>query len=255
MIDLHCHVLPGIDDGPETIEDSLRLARAARAAGIETLVATPHVNARYPNDADTIASGVREVNERLREEGIDISVVAGAEIALTHVAEIDPQEIPRLTLGGGEWLLMEPPFAMVAPGLERLIFDLRRRGFKIVLAHPERCPVFHRDRRMLESLLGAGVLSSITAGSLVGHFGTEVRRYALEMARDGLVHNVTSDAHDCGNRAPGLLKELNQTGLGELAGWLTQAVPAAILSGTDVPERPAVAVSVESPKRRWRLRH
>jgi protein-tyrosine phosphatase len=172
VIDLHCHVLPGIDDGPDTIDGSLSLARAASAAGTRTLVATPHVSARYPNDAATITRLVDELNQRLRAEGIAIDVRAGAEIALTSAAELGPEQLADLTLGGGPWLLIEPPFTPVAHGIDLIVLDLVRQGHRVVLAHPERCPAFHRDRAVLESLVRAGVLTSVTAGSLVGGSST-----------------------------------------------------------------------------------
>jgi len=251
MIDLHCHALPGIDDGPETIEGSLALMRAARAAGIDTVVATPHVNSRTPNDASTIAALTIELNERLTQEQIDVQVIPGAEIAITHLAEIDPTELSRLTLGGGGWLLIEPPFTPVAPGLEGLVIGLLRQGHRVVLAHPERCAALQRDREVVPRLADAGVLMSITAGSLAGRFGSEVRRYALELARAGLIHNVTSDAHDTNKRRPGLLEEIEQAKLAPLADWLTQAVPAAILSGAEIPDSPAGALE-RSRRRRGR---
>ena len=252
MIDLHCHALPGIDDGPETIEDSLALMRAALAVGIDTVVATPHVNARTPNDADTIARLTAELNERLAQEQVDVTVLPGAEIAITHLAELDPAELSRLTLGGGKWLLIEPPFTQVAPGLESLVMGLQRQGHRVVLAHPERCPALQRDRQVVRSLADAGVLMSITAGSLIGRFGSEVRRYALELARAGLIHNVTSDAHDTNKRRPGLVEEIEQAKLAPLTEWLTQAVPAAILSGIEIPDPPAGALEPSRRHgRRW----
>ena len=98
---------------------------------------------------------------------------------------------------------MEPPFAPTVTGLDSILFDLQRQGHRVLLAHPERCQAFHRDPRMLESLVGAGILTSITAGSLVGSFGGEARRFALSLARDGLIHNVASDTHDTVRRPPG----------------------------------------------------
>jgi protein-tyrosine phosphatase len=256
MIDLHCHVLPGIDDGPETIEQSLKLARAAVAAGIRTVVATPHVNSRTPNDAATIAGLVEMLNERLSEEQVDITVLRGGEIAISHVAEIEPAELARLGLGGGPWLLIEPPFTPVAIGLESLIQGLQRQGHRIVLAHPERCPALQRDHKLVRSLAEDGVLMSITAGSLTGRFGGSVRRFALELAREGLIDNVTSDAHDSVVRPPGLAEELEQAGLTALTEWLTQLVPAAILADEQIPPRPAGAgVGGGGQRRRgWRLR-
>lgn len=255
MIDLHCHVLPGIDDGPATIEGSIELARAAAAAGIVTLVATPHVNSRTPNDPDTIARLVGEVNARLTAEQLDVTVLPGAEIAISHLGEIEPAQLSRLGLGAGPWLLVEPPFTSVAVGLEGLVLDLLRGGHRVVLAHPERCPALQRDRQIVRSLVHAGVLTSITAGSVAGRFGGEVRRYALELVHEGLAHNVTSDAHDSVNRPPGLADELERAGLAPLADWLTRTVPAAILSDGTIPPRPLGALDgARRPRRGWRLR-
>jgi protein-tyrosine phosphatase len=249
MIDLHSHVLPGIDDGPNSIEGSLVLARAAVEAGTRTLVATPHVSFTYPNDHATIARLVDEVNARLRSEGIALEVRAGAELAMSYLLEIERGGLAafglgEFGLGGGRWLLVEPPFAPVVTGLERLLADLRDHGHRVLLAHPERCHAFHRDRAALESLVAGGVLTSITAGSLVGRFGESVRRFAVGLVRDGLVHNVSSDAHNHSSRAPGIAGELRQAGLAPLAEWFTEEVPAAILCGGEIPPRPAVPESI-----------
>jgi protein-tyrosine phosphatase len=254
VIDLHCHVLPGIDDGPETIAGSLALARAAVDAGVRTLVATPHVSWHYPNDASTIAAAVAQLRGQLDAEGVQLDLRAGAEVAMTRVAELEDAELARLRLGGGEWLLVEPPFSPVAGGLEETLQSLRRQGNRILLAHPERCPAFHRDPRMLRSLVRDGILTSITAASLVGRFGGTVRRFALGLVQDELVHNVASDAHNLIDRAPGLAGELEQAGLAALTEWLTQAVPTAILDGGQIPARPAVAGQRTAWMRRARLR-
>jgi protein-tyrosine phosphatase len=253
VIDLHCHVLPGIDDGPDTIEGSLALARVAVAAGIRTLVATPHVSWRYPNDPDTIARLVAEVNARLSQEGVELEIRQGGEIAMTHLPEIEPDLLKRFGLGGGSWLLVEPPFTAVATGLDAIVQDLLRRGHRVLLAHPERCQGLRRDPRMLEGLAANGVLMSITADSLTGRFGGEVRRFSLQLARDGMVHNVASDAHDDVQRPPGIAPALEQAGLGPLADWLTCEVPQAILADERIPPRPAGAISAAARRRRfWR---
>jgi len=249
VIDLHCHVLPGIDDGPETIDGSVALARAAEAAGTRTIVATPHVSSRYPNDAATIAGLVEEMNTRFAAEGLALNVLSGAEIAITRIIDITADELLRLELGGGGWLLLEPPFTSVGIGLDTILLGLQHRGHRILLAHPERCLALRRDPRMLEALLASGVLMSITAGSLVGRFGGEVRRFALELARAGLIHNVASDAHDHLQRPPGIAGELAQAGLTPLADWLTQEVPAALLAGEEIPPRPEVALMIPRDSR------
>lgn len=254
MIDLHCHVLPGIDDGPETIDESVALVRAAAQAGVRTIVATPHVSPRYPNDAETIGRLVGELSARLGDETAsgDVEIQAGAEIAITRVPEIPAEQLARLGLGGGRWLLIEPPFSPLAPTLGEAVTALLRGVHGIVLAHPERCPTFHRDPAMLESLVRAGALTSVTAGALVGHFGKDVRNFALDMAGAGMIHNVASDAHDLQRRSPGAYDELERAGMGGLADWLTHEVPAAILNGGEIPQRPAVAVAPAGKSwRKW----
>jgi protein-tyrosine phosphatase len=252
VIDLHCHVLPGIDDGPKTVEGSLLLASALATAGTHTVVATPHVSWRYRNHAAAIASLANDFNTRLAAEGVALEVRRGSEIAITRLGDIEPAELQRLGLGGGPWLLLEPPFTPVASILEAILLDIQRQGHRVLLAHPERCPAFHHDPQLLGSLVRAGVLTSITAGSLVGRFGDTVRRFALDLAREGMIHNVSSDAHDHVRRPPGIASELMQAGLGPLTDWLTCAVPAAILGGEKLPPRPSVPFAgVETARRPW----
>jgi protein-tyrosine phosphatase len=256
VIDLHCHVLAGIDDGPETIEDSVALVRAAAAAGTRTIVATPHVNRIYPNSAATIAERVKSLDEHLVSAGIAVEVRPGAEIALTRIAGIEPEQLALLGLGGGPWLLVEPPFTPVAGNLEALLLDVRRQGHRVVIAHPERCAAMRGNPKMLGALVRAGMLTSVTAASLVGSFGDEARRFALALAREELLHNVVSDAHDHSTRPPGMAAELDRAGLGRLAEWLTQAVPAAILDGEEtIPRRPSTGVLPAKTvrRRRWPL--
>jgi protein-tyrosine phosphatase len=254
MIDLHCHILPSIDDGPATIEDSLELARIAVQVGIAKVVATPHVSWQYGNDAATIARLTTELNSRLELEGIALQVLSGGEIAMTYAIELADPEIGRLGLGSGPWLLVEPPFTPVASNLDAILLNLQRNGHRVLLAHPERCPAFHRDPKMLGSLVREGVLTSITAGALVGRFGEQVRRFALQLAREEMVHNVASDAHDSSRRPPGIASELERSGLGELTDWLTKEVPAAILGGEPIPPRPTVSLAAAQRARRswWR---
>ncbi len=257
MIDLHCHLLPGIDDGPETIEESLAIARAAVLAGTRTIVATPHVNWRFPNTAAVIAAAVTELSARLLAEGLALDVLAGAEIAMTRIGEIPSEELAKLALAGGTWLLVEPPFTPVASGLDTILLELQRQGHRILLAHPERCPAFHRDPKMLEALVEGGILTSITAGSLAGQFGEEPRRFGVALLARGMAHNVASDAHDEINRGPAIAGKIEQAGLGALTDWLTRAVPAALVAGrASIPPRPAVDLSdiPAAPRSRWRHR-
>jgi protein-tyrosine phosphatase len=253
VIDLHCHALAGIDDGPETIEGSLALVRAAAASGTRTIVATPHVNRRYPNSAAKIAECVQELNEHLANAEIDVKIRPGAEIALTRIAGIDDEQLAQLGLGGGPWLLVEPPFTAAVSNLDALYLDIQRQGHRVVIAHPERCAALRRHPQIVGSLVRAGMLVSVTASSLVGRFGDEARRFALALAREELLHNVVSDAHDHDMRPPGVAAELEQAGLGALTEWLTEVVPSAILGGEQqIPRRPASASFSTGPRRRRR---
>ncbi len=239
MIDMHSHLLPGIDDGPSSVHGSLELLRAASAAGITTLMATPHVSSRYRNDAATIAAAWAALEEARGGEDYGVEVRLGAEVAVTRIAELDPDELPGLCLGGGPWMLVEPPFTDVIAGLDVTIGELHRLGHRVLLAHPERCRAFHRNPATLESLVDGGVLTSLTSGSLVGRFGSQARRLALALLDSGLAHNVASDAHDSVQRPPSIAAELAEAGWDRLEDWLTREVPAAILAGGEIPRRPA----------------
>jgi protein-tyrosine phosphatase len=246
VIDLHCHVLPGIDDGPQTIEESLEMVQVAVRSGIRTLVATPHVNRRYANRASTILPLVEDLNRRIRDQGLELEVRHGAEVALLGTAPLGAEELCRLRLGGGPWLLVEPPTAPVEDDVEELVMALVGQGHRVLLAHPERCPAFREDPGVLASLVGEGVLASVTAASLRGHFGEDVARFALELLRSELIHNVASDAHHHEARPPTLLGELERAGLGPLAEWFTTRVPAAILEGSEIPQRPLLKAGRET---------
>lgn len=245
MIDLHTHVLPGIDDGPAAVEGSIELARAALAQGTTTLVATPHVTWDLPgNDAARIAAGIAALEAELQRANVDVALRAGGELAVTRAHELPDEELRALRLGGGDWLLVECPLGTAAPGLEGSLHALVARGHRIVLAHPERSPAFQRDPAMLRRLVGDGMVSSITAGSLLGAFGSTVKRFTLSLLEEDLVHNLTSDAHDAVRRPPAIgdalaAAEAELSGVGERAEWLTLSVPRAILDGGPIPEPPA----------------
>jgi len=237
VIDLHCHILPGIDDGPEDLVGSIELARAAVAAGITTTVATPHVSASYPNRPAEIARLLSQLRAEIAREGIPLTVLPGAELSARAVGALTDGELAASRLGDGPWLLLECPLSRVE-GFSEAALALKGRGFEVLLAHPERSPLFRSDPSALEELVAAGMLCSITAGSLTGRFGETIQDFALTLAEEDLVHNVVSDAHNTARRPPGALTELAQTALAPLARWLTEQVPAALLAGAAVPPRP-----------------
>jgi protein-tyrosine phosphatase len=252
VIDLHCHPLPAIDDGPPTMADAVALARVARDEGIETLVATPHVTTGLPeNDGPRIAAAVAQVAEALAGEGIAVELVPGAEVTAGRALELGDAELRALRLGSGPWLLLECPLSPVGarqfPAAARAVAE---RGFRIVLAHPERSPAFlGKPRGALAPLVEDGMVAQVTAGALVGRFGRRVRDAALELLRAGLVHNVASDAHDAVGRSPSIAAELEAVGYADWIPWLAQEVPRAILAGAELPAPPP---QPSAPPTGWR---
>jgi len=252
MIDLHSHVLPGIDDGPPDTGGSEAMLAAAAEAGIETMLATPHVSSRYRNDATTIAAAAEELGAARDGARAPVQVLLGAEVAATRIAELDRDELGGLCLGESPWMLLEPPFASVLTGLDAAVDELHSLGYRVLLAHPERCQAFRREPTLLEALIDRGALGSVTSGSLVGRFGGEAKRMALAMLDAGLAHNVASDAHDPVHRPPSIAAEIEACGWGELREWLTLAVPGAILAGEEIPRRPQVTVRRRRSRLPWR---
>ena len=247
MLDLHCHLLPGIDDGPPDTDGMLALARAQVAAGVRTVACTPHVDWDMPNTAAGIAEAVAAARAALAAAEVPLDVVAGAEVGLTRAAETDDAELAALRLAGGPWLLLEAPLS-TAVGVERIVQSIAMRGHRILLAHPERSPAFQRDPEALGRLVQGGVLTQVTASALTGAFGSTVQRFAERLMREGLVHVIASDAHDATRRPPGLRQALERTGRGSRGAWLTELVPAAIVAGEPIPPGPLLD---EPRARRW----
>lgn len=244
MIDTHAHILAALDDGPSDLDDSVALARAAVADGTRVLAATSHIDHHFELPAESLAPARELVRARLAEEGIELEVIQGGEIALSRLVDLSDSDLAQLTLGDGGALLVECPFSLAVADLEPVVADLDRRGFRTVLAHPERCPAFQRDPARAERLAYAGALLQVTAGSIRGDFGSTVQRFALNLVREGHAHLLASDAHDTVIRPPGLssavtIIEAEAPGLGP---WLTAEVPAAIVSGGPIPRRPHVTL-------------
>lgn len=237
MIDLHCHLLPAIDDGPPDMAGAIAMARLHVAAGVRTVAATPHVSWDMPNEAAAIAAGLADVRAAIAAEGIPLEVVRGAEIDVHQAEELPDEALRELTLGGGRSLLLEAPLREGVL-LEPMARELLERGYGVVLAHPERSPLLQGDAAALRRLATAGVVMQVTASSFAGRFGRSVQRYAEEMLAAGFVHTVASDAHDTLRRPPGIAAQLAAARIGDLAPLLAEEVPAAILADRPIPHVP-----------------
>jgi protein-tyrosine phosphatase len=243
VIDLHCHILPGVDDGPSDMEASLRMADVAVEEGIETIVATPHVSFDYEIDTATLAQGVGALNVALARGEVKLLVLSGAEVAIDKISSLPDGELAGLAIAGGPYLLLESPYASGAAYVERAIFDVEVAGFRPILAHPERSRTFRDDPARLEQLLKSGALCAISAGSMAGRFGNAAQELTVRLFRDGLVDLVASDAHDDVHRPPRLryafdALDADLPGIAEQAEYYTRDVPKAIVGGRPLPPRP-----------------
>jgi protein-tyrosine phosphatase len=203
---------------------------------------------------DALAPAREALAARLADDGIELELLAGGEIAPERLQELDDDVLRTLTLGGGSYVLLECPFSAVA-SMDMMVTDLHRRGFGVLLAHPERSPAFQRDPGRLATLIELGALAQVTTGSLTGGFGEVPRRAAATMLQQGLLHVLASDAHDQIHRGPdlhvadGVLDEAQFE-------WMTAAVPGAIVAGTPLPDRPPLPRSrgVRARLRSWSAR-
>jgi protein-tyrosine phosphatase len=248
MIDLHSHILPGVDDGAASLAESVEIARAVAADGVRVLAATPHVRADYPTTPETMERLVRETQEAVRAAGIELEIVPGGELALGMLGELEDEDLRRFGLGGNPaWLLLEFPYHGWPVALPQVVFDLRTRGFVPLLAHPERNAEVQADPQRLAPLVHVGAHVQITAASLDGRLGRRAESAARRLLELELVDVLASDAHTAAVREAGLSAAAEAVGDAALAHWLTEAVPAAIVAGGPLPDRPV------APEVRFRL--
>ena len=239
VIDLHTHILPGLDDGARTLEESVAMARSAVADGVRVVAATPHVRDDYPTRAIEMEQGLAQVREALALEGIALEVLAGGEIALDRLAVLEADELARFGLAGNpQYLLLEFPYFGWPLDLETRVFELRRNGFAVVLAHPERNSEVQAAPERLRRLAEHGTIVQLTSASVDGRLGRKCKQSALRLLQLGIAHLIASDAHAPDVRAVGMSRAVDAVGDVALARWLTEEMPAAIMAGEITPARP-----------------
>jgi protein-tyrosine phosphatase len=275
MIDLHNHILPGLDDGPKSLEESMAMCQIAFRDGIKTIVATPHtLNSVYENSRSTILAKVQELNAAIREifsasalefpalsengrpwSSMDeflhdltnlagLKIVPGADVHFSEevLSRRNPEKVPTIA-DGGKFLLLEFPFWGVPHRAEVVLFDLLARGITPIISHPERNLEIARRPQRYRTMIQMGCMGQITAASLTGGFGGGAKQAAEKLLRENLVHFIATDAHSANGRPPVLSQAVRAAAslVGkEQACKMVTEYPQAVLEGRkpSLPEPP-----------------
>ena len=239
MIDLHCHILPGVDDGARTMEESIAMARMAVESGTRTIVATPHMlHPQFHVPGDLARRKVEQVRTALVEASVDIEIVLGGEIHYSAEVEekLDSGELIPLC-STRRYILFELPSSHVPSAFRDLVWRLQMKGIFPVLAHPERNADFERRPDAIHEVRAAGVPIQVTAMSLTGKFGRKARKVAKRWIKEGVVDLVASDGHGCARRPPVMdeaARVVRKLGGASMEEWVTYEVPRRILAGEPV---------------------
>jgi protein-tyrosine phosphatase len=255
VIDVHSHLLPGIDDGPKSWDAALDLCRAVADDGVTVSVATPHViDDVYANTTASVAALARELNDRLGTAGIPLTVFPGGEVSVgcARLVERWSDDVP--TLAGGRYLLLELPVTLVPHSFENLVFSLCARGVRPIVAHPERCLAVQRDVEVARAWRRGGALLQVDAESILGLWEDGARRAAVAIVGEGLAHLLASDAHSCRRRPPRLAaaaRAVENVAGPDMARFLTEEGPRRVVEGLPAGDPPLRPPRRDRALRRW----
>jgi protein-tyrosine phosphatase len=260
MIDLHCHILPGIDDGPKTLNESLEMARIFEQAGYSHVVATPHAvpGTTWLPEPEKIRIGLDQLNQAIATKGIMLKILPGMEIALDpNISDLLHQGLVH-SLAGTSYVLVESPFQRLPLGWEQAVFNALSRGFRVLLAHPERCAQLAAKRRLCDQLIESGVYFQINWDSFIGHHGRTTQKMAIYLAGKGYIHCLATDSHDAENRNAAQVRRAAET-IEELIGprnlhLISRENPIRVLRNEVlVSMKKLVIQPAVKKKRRWRF--
>lgn len=230
MIDIHSHILPGLDDGSQDIETSLSMLKIAQKSGTDTMIATPHYFAGYyETESDKILQHVKELNEKTRENNINVKILPGEEICIdNHTVDLF-EKGSIISLNDTSYMLLEFPLDKLPKNAEDVFYELSIRGVKPILAHPERYLFFIQKPSLINDFIGECYFQ-INTGSIKGIFGKKVQKTALIYMEHGLCNFIASDAHSTGRRCPGVIKE----GINEAVYENIKANAEALINDKDI---------------------
>ncbi|MCI2253115.1 tyrosine protein phosphatase [Domibacillus sp. PGB-M46] len=237
MIDLHCHILPGFDDGASELTKSLEMAQAAQEEGIIAIVATPHhQNGKYHNERSAIEPAVADLNKQIQQMGLDITIYPGQEVRLYGELLEDYQNDRLVPVNHSAHMLIEFPSSSIPAFTEQLLFDMQLKGITPIIVHPERNAAISEDPNKLYKLIKNGALSQVTAASVNGQFGKKVKALSMQLIEANLTHFVASDAHNTTSRGFGLVQAYNAIDPDYAAYFQENA--EAVLSGRYIEKEP-----------------
>ena len=254
MIDLHCHILPGLDDGPLAMEESVEMAEAAIVDGVTHLVATPHSNSRYFFDYPKIRALCKELQDRIGER---LKLATGCDFHL------NPENIyalrehaPQFCINQKEYLLVEFNEIAIPPGIEKTFHEMQLAGLRPIITHPERNRLLRRRPEQLSKWMQQGCFGQVTGGAIVGRFGSLAQDTAMEWIGAGLIHFVSSDAHNMNSRPPELRRayDVLEKEFGpDKARALFVENPLAAFEGRELPHVPELEKEAPVRKKKFFL--
>jgi protein-tyrosine phosphatase len=260
MIDLHCHILPGIDDGPKTLTESLEMARIFEQAGYSHVVATPHAvpGTTWMPKPEEIRIQLAELNHAIAKNGIKLKVLPGMEIALDpNISDLLDQGQVQ-PLAGTSYVLIEPPFQRLPLGWDQAVFNVLSHGFSVLLAHPERCAQLSAKPQLCDKLIESGVYFQVNWDSFLGHHGRTTQKMAIYLANKAYIHCLATDSHDAKSRNATQVRRTAET-IEELVGprnlqLISRENPIRVLRNEALKsmESQGIQVTVKK-KRKWRF--
>ncbi len=256
MIDLHSHILPGVDDGPSHVEGSLKMAECAVADGIHTLVATPHAfNGTYHNSLPHILTHIARLKKIIIENQIPLDICPGAEVRIHQDMGRSVKEGETASINNtGHYILVEFPYNMILPGSRDALFQLFLKGITPVLAHPERNLALQRNPDILSDLVNMGCIVQLTAMSITGELGHDAMEYSHFLLKQRQAHVIATDSHNAESRPPVLSSAVDVTahilGDPEAAEAMVTINPSAILDGK--PLKLPEPVKTSQKQGRWK---
>jgi len=241
MVDLHHHLLPGLDDGSPDLETSIAMARMAVADGITHVICTPHASSRYAFSPTLIEEKLSSLRSALASESVPLTLASGCDFHLGYDNIKDAIAHPRkYSLNSTDYLLIELPDHGLSTSLEEIFYQLRLAGLVLILTHPERNPTLQRDQARLASWLREGMLVQITTSSILGKMGETARKMSHTLLTNRWVHFLATDAHNLTTRPPRMAeaRDLVATKYGDAyANRLCTENPAAVFAGLPLPEQ------------------